>query len=203
MPFDLAQGDANHIRRYVDRRFDYVYASHCLEHMIDPKAAISEWWTLVKPGGVLFIIVPDEDLYEQGVWPSRFNPDHKWSFTIAKHRSWSPVSINLFDLMRGLPEGEIVDIRLQDDGYHRHLLSNGYRFGSTMYHVKHGVNRCIYGVLRALGFDGSALKRQFFHPTDQTIDPDAVAQIQCIVRKKLPRDFLLVGSTRLGGSPAI
>ena len=58
IPFDLSQGDANHIRRYVDRRFDYVYASHCLERMIDPKAAISEWWTLVKPGGVLFIIVP-------------------------------------------------------------------------------------------------------------------------------------------------
>lgn len=32
MPFDLAQGDANEIARHVHRQFDFVYASHCLEH---------------------------------------------------------------------------------------------------------------------------------------------------------------------------
>ena len=53
--------------------------------MRDPRSAIAQWWGLVKPGGVLFVIVPDEDLYEQGFWPSRFNCDHKWTFTIAKH----------------------------------------------------------------------------------------------------------------------
>jgi SAM-dependent methyltransferase len=181
--FDLAQGDANHVSRYIDRQFDFVYASHCLEHMVDPRLALAQWWGLVKPGGVLFVIVPDEDLYEQGFWPSRFNADHKWTFTIAKHSSWSPVSINLFDLARTLPDGEIMDIRLQDAGYQRHLLSNGYRVGSAMYRVKKAANRVSYVLLRGLGLDRRSLKRQLIHPTDQTCEANAVAQIQCIVRK--------------------
>jgi SAM-dependent methyltransferase len=181
--FDLAQGDANHVGRYFDRQFDFVYASHCLEHMVDPGLAVEEWWGLVKPGGVLFLIVPDEDLYEQGYWPSRFNADHKWTFTIAKHSSWSPVSINLFDLVRKLPGAEILDIRLQDDGYERHLLSTGHRVGSAMYLARKAIGRVSYVLLRGLGLDRRSLKRHLIHPIDQTCEAGAVAQIQCIVRK--------------------
>jgi hypothetical protein len=151
--------------------------------MVDPKLALEEWWGLVKPGGVLFVIVPDEDLYEQGFWPSRFNADHKWTFTIAKHSSWSPVSINLHDLVRALPDSELVDIRLQDDGYQRHLSSNGSRVGSAMYRIKKAAGRLSYVLLRGLGFDRRLLKRHLIHPTDQTCESDALAQIQCIVRK--------------------
>src|SRR5688572_21561437 len=90
--FDVDDGDANVITRHVREQFDYVYSSHCLEHMRDPRAALREWWQLVKPGGHLFFIVPDEDLYEQGMFPSRFNADHKATFTVSKTSSWSPVS---------------------------------------------------------------------------------------------------------------
>src|SRR5260221_7032838 len=38
-------------------------------------------------------------LYEQGVFPSRFNGDHKSTFTISKASSWSPVSVNVLDLV--------------------------------------------------------------------------------------------------------
>ena len=180
--FDRAQGDANEVLRYVHRQFDFVYASHCLEHMVDARSAVAQWWQLVKPGGVLFLIVPDEDLYEQGCWPSRFNADHKWTFTIAKHRSWSPVSINLIDLARSLEGGELVDIRLFDAGYDRSLLSHG---GATMRHrMGRGIARIAYGTFRALGFDRNVLKRRFLGPIDQTTHPDTLAQIQCIVRKR-------------------
>ena len=184
MPFDKPQGDCNRIRDHVQRQFDYVYSSHCLEHMHDPPDALAGWWSLVKPGGVLFLIVPDEDLYEQGLWPSRFNPDHKWTFTIAKHKSWSPVSINLLDLVRKLPGAELVDIRLQDDNLERHLLSNGSRVGTGMYKVKRVAGRIAYGLMRLFGGDKAALKRALIHPTDQTSLPDRSAQIQCIVRKR-------------------
>ena len=54
---------------------------------------------MVKPGGHLIITVPDEDLYEKGFWPSRFNPSHKWSFTICKQQSWNQGhSVNVLDL---------------------------------------------------------------------------------------------------------
>ena len=40
--FDLSDGDANHITRYVHKRFDFVYLSHCLEPMKDPHLVLSE-----------------------------------------------------------------------------------------------------------------------------------------------------------------
>jgi len=39
-------------------------------------------------------------MYERGIWPSKGNADHKHTFTICKDRSWSPVSINLIDLLK-------------------------------------------------------------------------------------------------------
>lgn len=119
IPFDREQGDANHILKYVATKFDFVFSSHCLEHMYDPQSTIQEWWQLVKPGGVLIVIVPDEDLYEQGMFPSVFNFDHKHTFTISKHQSWSSKSINMFDLASSLPNGTIERLTLQDHGYDR------------------------------------------------------------------------------------
>src|SRR4051812_22293266 len=62
--FDIEQGDANRITSFITdlESFDYVFSSHCLEHMHDPRSAIAGWWALVKPGGTLMVIVPDEDL---------------------------------------------------------------------------------------------------------------------------------------------
>ena len=44
------------------------------------------------------MVVPDEDMYEQGVFPSTWNNDHKWTFTTCKQESWSPKSINFTTL---------------------------------------------------------------------------------------------------------
>src|SRR5262245_895099 len=76
-PFDSEHGDANRVLDYLQpEQYDCVHSSHCLEHMAHPEQALRDWWALVKPGGYLVLVVPHEDLYEQGVWPSRFNPDH-------------------------------------------------------------------------------------------------------------------------------
>jgi len=97
--YDRPQGDAQMLSNVGDKTFDFIFSSHCLEHMRDPYEALSNWIRVVRPGGHLIVSVPDEDLYEQGVWPSTFNSDHKFSFTICKKASWSPASINLFDLI--------------------------------------------------------------------------------------------------------
>ncbi len=183
-PFDKEDGDANDITKYVHEQFDFVYSSHCLEHMHDPRHALREWWQLVRPGGHLFFIVPDEDLYEQGVFPSRFNPDHKATFTISKARSWSPVSHNVLDLARELPNSRLLTVHLQDHGYDRALLRHGVTAGpigrllARHYHSlrkRTGLRiRLIEGLL------------QWFLPVDQTQSRDALAQIECIVQK-LPR----------------
>lgn len=112
------QGDAQHLVNVDDGTFDFVYSSHCLEHLRDPVQALRNWIRVVKPGGYLVVQVPDEDLYEQGQWPSRYNSDHKLTFTIKKAKSWSPVSVNVLDLLAGFAEQvNVLQVGLQDGGY--------------------------------------------------------------------------------------
>jgi len=180
--FDVNDGDANDILKYVSGQFDYVYSSHCLEHMHDPAKTLLGWWELVKPGGHLILIVPDEDLYEQGVFPSRFNADHKVTFTISKAKSWSPVSVNVLDLVLSLPGAQIISIALQEQSYDRAMAWRG--------NVRPSRPTCIFLKLysklakltqvRLKAFD--ALEA-YYKVTDQTMLPDVLAQIQCIVRK--------------------
>lgn len=115
--WDLPQGDAQELEGVGPMQFDWVYSSHCLEHLRDPWHAIARWWDVLRPGGKLLLVVPDEDLYEQGFWPSCFNGDHRWTFTIHKSMSWSPVSINLTDLLATLSGHRIRWLRLCDHGY--------------------------------------------------------------------------------------
>ncbi len=102
--WDLEDGDAQLMAGVADASFDFVHSSHCLEHMRDPVEALRHWVRILKPGGHLVVTVPDEDLYEHGFWPSRFNGDHKWTFTIAKPASWSARSINVADLLAGMAD---------------------------------------------------------------------------------------------------
>jgi SAM-dependent methyltransferase len=83
--FDQEQGDANEISKYFPpETFDYIHASQCLEHMHNPLDALRDWLKILKPKGYAVISVPDFVLYEQLNWPSKFNPDHKstWSLTL-------------------------------------------------------------------------------------------------------------------------
>jgi SAM-dependent methyltransferase len=120
--YDQAQGDAQLLDNVEDNSFDFLYSSHCLEHVHDPYEALGNWIRIVKSGGHLVIAVPDEDLYEQGVWPSRFNSDHKSSWTIDKETSWSPVSVNMLDLVRHVrAKARAIRIEQIDHGYRQQL----------------------------------------------------------------------------------
>lgn len=181
--FDMGDGDANKISEFVKEQFDFVYASHCLEHMHFPAKAIAEWWKLVKPGGHLFFMVPDEDLYEQGVFPSRFNPDHKATFTLSKAKSWSPVSINVLELANSLPGARIVSLVLHDHGYDRSRL----RFGPLprpCFLFRNMIK--YYNGLRRRGLPKVSIcewLQSRYVADDQTLKPNVLAQIQCIVEK--------------------
>lgn len=180
--FDVEDGDANDILRYVADQFDFVYSSHCLEHMRDPRQALRDWWELVKPGGYLFLIVPDEDLYEQGVFSSRFNADHKATFTISKTKSWSPVSLNVLDLVSELPDSRLISIALQDHFYDRSL---SYRGNDKPTLISRMVFKAYRKLKRMLPIRLQALEviEQHFSAVDQTMQEGVLAQIQCIVMK--------------------
>ena len=63
---------------FEDSSQDTVYASHCLEHITDYKAALKEWFRVLKVGGFLVVVVPHYQLYEKRfTLPSIYNFDHK------------------------------------------------------------------------------------------------------------------------------
>ncbi|HHL9591655.1 TPA: methyltransferase domain-containing protein [Citrobacter braakii] len=126
--YDLPQGDAQYLDNVSDDSFDFVYSAHCLEHVVDPFIAINNWMRVLKPNGHLIITVPDEDMYEQKVWPSTFNTDHKHTFSIFKKSSWSPVSINVLELIQTITANhDVQKIELLNHSY----LSGLPRFDQT------------------------------------------------------------------------
>jgi hypothetical protein len=73
------------------------------------------WIRVIRPGGYIIATVPDELLYEQGCWPSRFNRDHKHSFTL-RSKPIIPWSIDLGSLL----------CRLGVDIEHISLITTGW-----------------------------------------------------------------------------
>jgi SAM-dependent methyltransferase len=123
--WDWEDGDAQFLSSLADDTVDFVHSSHCLEHLVDPYEGLKNWMRVLKPGGHLVVTIPDEDMYEQGVFPSTFNRDHKWTFTVLKEQSWSDKSINVLDLVRSLgPVADVIKIE---------QLISSYRFNLPRY----------------------------------------------------------------------
>lgn len=94
--FDKEHGDANILSTYFPKdHFDAVHGSHVLEHMHDPAAAIRDWMKVLKPGGYLIQTVPDWFAYERAQWPSKFNSDHKSSWSIIYKGSIAPIHVHI------------------------------------------------------------------------------------------------------------
>lgn len=191
-PFDLPDGDAQLIASLRENNaYDTVHSSHCLEHMQDPVGALAQWWSLVKPGGHLIIVVPDEDLYEQGFWPSRFNHDHKATFRLDKISSWSPVSHDIRALIASLPDAEILEIDRQDQNYDYALQAKGIEPSPK---VPIAVLKFLKKLQRALTKPFPSTRQRLSHQlenwyfrahgiaVDQT-SRDALAQIQVVAVK--------------------
>jgi SAM-dependent methyltransferase len=121
--WDMPDGDAQYLASINDNTFDFIHSSHCLEHMVDPHAAMTNWLRVCKVGGYLILTVPDETLYEHDMWPSRFNTDHKWSFRLSK-TSNLPKSIYVPDFISQFKGVNLIDCTLIDAGVNYALDKN-------------------------------------------------------------------------------
>jgi SAM-dependent methyltransferase len=52
--------DAVSISKVSDNAYDFVFSSHCLEHIANPMKAVQEWLRILKPEGHLIIVVPEK-----------------------------------------------------------------------------------------------------------------------------------------------
>lgn len=94
--FDQKDGDANKLSEYFEPHgFDVIHGSHVLEHMHNPLHAVLDWLTLLKPGGYLIQTVPDVGAYERFEYPSKYNPDHKSSWSQIYRGSAFPIHVHI------------------------------------------------------------------------------------------------------------
>jgi SAM-dependent methyltransferase len=84
-----ASGDDLHM--FGDGELDYVIARHNLEHYVDPLKTLLEWRRVLKPGGVIGFVLPDDDEFDT----LRADPTHLHVFTKGSFR-------NLIRLVDGL-----------------------------------------------------------------------------------------------------
>lgn len=121
-PFDLKDGDAQKIAELrKENYYDVVHSSQCLEHMKDVNEALKNWIKITKPGGHLVITVPDFNLYEQGYWPSLYNHDHKFTFTIKDEGIARDDHIVLSDWLKGFEDVKVLSLKLIDTNYNYEL----------------------------------------------------------------------------------
>lgn len=98
-------------------KYDWVYSSHCLEHITHPRAALRRWWSCIRPGGYLILSVPHRDRYEGRMeLPSHWNPDHK-SFWLPD-RFVGPCTHSLLHAVwAACPGAETLRLTVEDEGW--------------------------------------------------------------------------------------
>lgn len=138
----LGDKDAQLMQEVLTNHYDFVVSSHCLEHMNNPEEAIRNWIRITKRLGYIVVTVPDWDMYEHRHWPSRFNGDHKTSWTLDNWEKQLPAHvIKVPDFLNkfsdeGLVHWSIKELRdgfdpnLPDDVDQTALIINGQPYNA-------------------------------------------------------------------------
>lgn len=113
----LGHGDATFMKGIPDQRYDFVYSSHCLEHIVDQEAALKNWWRILKRGGHLILFLPHRDYYEKRKQlPSLWNVDHKRFYLPLFDEA--PHTTGVISLIRRVLNGyEFIYLKACNDGF--------------------------------------------------------------------------------------
>lgn len=74
----VIHSDYNAMRLPYEKDMDYIFSSHCLEHLVSWCDVLDYWTDVLKIGGVLFLYLPD---YSQEYWRPWNNRKHVNIFT--------------------------------------------------------------------------------------------------------------------------
>ena len=77
IPIDLDFDDPYDANNLPDEQVDYIFSSHCLEHVPDWAGTLLYWTQKIRSGGVLFLYLPH---YDQKYWRPWNNRKHLHAF---------------------------------------------------------------------------------------------------------------------------
>ena len=104
---DLLFDDEWEAYNLPDEPVDYIYSSHCLEHLPDWISALDYWTSKLKVSGVLFLYLPH---YNQEYWRPWNNRKHLHIFTpeIIKDYMESRGYTNIFHSDRDMNDSFMI-----------------------------------------------------------------------------------------------
>lgn len=159
---------------FANKSVDGVFSSHFLEHVVDYKKCLAEWWRVIKVGGYLTLYLPHKELYPNIGQPGG-NADHKHDF-LPEDIIEAMKEIGSWELLENSKRGDndeysfyIVMRKLPDRGKNKHVFKVWER-------NPNGLKRCLiirYGALGDAVITASilpGLKKQGYYITYQTDD---------------------------------
>ena len=85
IPIDLTFPDGHHALNLPIKDVDYIFSSHCLEHIVEWVDVLEYWYEMLKVGGTIFLYLPH---YDQEYWRPWNNRKHVNIFTSEIIRDW-------------------------------------------------------------------------------------------------------------------
>ena len=78
IPIDVSFDNSYHANNLPDVKLDYIFSSHCLEHIPNWIETMEYWYNRLEKNGILFLYLPD---YSQEYWRPWNNKKHLHIFT--------------------------------------------------------------------------------------------------------------------------
>lgn len=100
-PIDIVFNTAYNAYALPEMQVDYIFSSHCLEHLRDWVEAIDYWQTKLKHGGVLFLYLPHPDQSYWRPWHNRKHIHSLYPDMIKEYlidRGWNNIFVSGCDL---------------------------------------------------------------------------------------------------------
>lgn len=104
IPIDLSFNDEYEANSLPEKEVDYIFSSHCLEHIINWVETLDYWYEKLKKGGTLFLYLPD---YSQEYWKPWNNRKHlnifkpEFLYDYLKDKGYEKIFISGVDLYNG------------------------------------------------------------------------------------------------------
>lgn len=97
---------------FPDNSASYIYASHFMEHLEDFIGVVNECWRVLKPSGLLYIVVPHKDS-EHALIASHTRLFDKYSFTFFEYTEYATNYNSRFWKINELVVNERPDIHVK------------------------------------------------------------------------------------------
>jgi SAM-dependent methyltransferase len=123
--------DLNHTLPFKAGELDWIWSSHCLEHLHNWTMCLVDWWRCLKSGGVLGLYLPHEAYYDNA-----WNRDHKHYFNERQVADWMRENLAAIILRCEL---DVDDVPLSARP-ERHVQTGRYSFLVIAQKPERGVN---------------------------------------------------------------